>query len=156
MDITTLNADEKRQARSNWQVLDIIVKFNPFVRRHAKHDFLGYVNLEVAGKPGTPVEGLKFFLNDCQAKILPKGFHLDMPSEKAAKETDDRYFSKFAPGTKVTRAVLEMAVLANADVQAAIEKVKTMERPNQVVATVGAEAETPFDGHDAAPATPFD
>lgn len=136
--MTKLNNEQAARALSLDQSITVeITRFKEVVRRHAKYDFLGYLGIRIVGKPNTPVAGLNLFMN-LEAKVLPNGFYLDMPTEKGK---DGNFYSDACFGSAETRAVVTLKVFQSEAVQTAIRNCAALPKPGaeqtQVAAPTG-------------------
>ncbi len=134
----------KKLAASIWNNIACTVeRFTAKITLHEKSQFLGYASVKVEGRPGTPVEGLCFYLNGIGVKILKGNPYIEMPTEVGAKE---QRYDRFAPGTAETRAVLTAGIFEDARVDAAVQTAGAMARGADEQPASAEAGANPFNG----------
>lgn len=135
----TIDPTVRAQAVALWNLFQVVItRFNPSLTRHEKHDFLGYVNLQLVGREGTPAAGFNLYLPGCKAKVLASGPYLDMPAKKGE---NGKFYTDFCTGNHASRLLLEGAVFhptsaQAAPIRAAIEAIAKMAKPGAAPAAV--------------------
>lgn len=108
----------KAQCHNIWNLLAVnLDRFHVNIVKHAKSVFLGYADVTMIGREGTPLEGFAFKVRGIEVKNLKGNPHIDFPSEKGANGT---YYPICFPKTAETRMVLITSLFSTDDVQAAI------------------------------------
>lgn len=156
-----LNPEQIAAAGKFWEIFQVSIKsFVPHPGRYASHDMIGFVDLHItirepdeSAAPDvnavrTYLAGtMDLYLNGCKAKLLSGGPYLEMKKEKGkskvkedgSAEEKDPWYSIFAPGNKVTRAVLHTVVFSNIDVRSTIEQVLQLPKPAAKQQTQGGQ-----------------
>ncbi len=108
----------KALCASIWNLLAVnIDRFHQNIVKHSKSVFLGYADVTLVGREGTPLEGFAMKIRGVEVKNLKGNPHIDFPSERGANGT---YYPICFPKTAETRMILVTALFGSDEVQAAI------------------------------------
>lgn len=127
-----LTPEEIQKVKNLHSQLDVqVARFSPAIKRHNKFDFIGYTDLRLVGRPGTLLDGFNLFLPGIEVKNLrqSRGYVLDFPSKRGKGDRQNSFFNVFAPGSKITRHLLEVLTSRHPEIKTAWAQCMAEELP---------------------------